>query len=541
MSASQNTTRSPEVTCTARHMAWPLPCSVPYSGRTSAAATTVAPAASATAAVSSVEPSSMTTSSSTSGSAHHQLAADGLHRGADGGRLVAGGQAHRDAPASLGRHQPRRREVPIVEGAQHGGGHPATPETGPACRRARESTCSGRQTADNMSARHHQERLRDGPCDAAATSALRGRQVPMPGSMSPRRNQLAVRGRSALPGVRAPVSSRGAACVRVVLRAPRGRLRLRRHPGGRQPGVDRGRPAVDLALRRPAAGGRRGRRQPGRRVHARWCGPTGWPPSSASGELWIKNDTLNPTGSFKDRVVSVALTKAQELGFKVAACASTGNLANSVAAHAAHAGHGVGRVHPRRPRGRQGGDHRRVRRPADRGRRQLRRRQPAVRRAGRRAPVVGVRQRQRPHLLRRGVQDAGLRGGRAARLAGPRPRGGAGGVGQPADQGGQGLQGAVHRRPARRGAPRAGLGRPGGRLLPGGAGLRSRPRRGQAGEAGHHRQVAGHRQPGRRALRPGRGARLGRFLRLRSPTRRSSPASGCWPAPRASSPRPPAG
>lgn len=56
------------------------------------------------------------------------------------------------------------------------------------------------------------------------------------------------------------------------------------------------------------------------------------------GELWVKNDTLNPTGSFKDRVVSVALTKARELGFKVAACASTGNLGNSVAAHAAHAG-----------------------------------------------------------------------------------------------------------------------------------------------------------------------------------------------------------
>jgi threonine synthase len=56
------------------------------------------------------------------------------------------------------------------------------------------------------------------------------------------------------------------------------------------------------------------------------------------GELWIKNDTVNPTGSFKDRVVSVALTRARELGFKVAACASTGNLANSVAAHAARAG-----------------------------------------------------------------------------------------------------------------------------------------------------------------------------------------------------------
>jgi len=56
-------------------------------------------------------------------------------------------------------------------------------------------------------------------------------------------------------------------------------------------------------------------------------------------ELWIKNDTVNyPTLSFKDRVVSVALSRARELDFKVVACASTGNLANSVAANAAHAG-----------------------------------------------------------------------------------------------------------------------------------------------------------------------------------------------------------
>jgi threonine synthase len=55
-------------------------------------------------------------------------------------------------------------------------------------------------------------------------------------------------------------------------------------------------------------------------------------------ELWLKNDTRNPTNSFKDRVVSVALSKALDFGFKVAACASTGNLANSVAAHAARAG-----------------------------------------------------------------------------------------------------------------------------------------------------------------------------------------------------------
>jgi len=56
------------------------------------------------------------------------------------------------------------------------------------------------------------------------------------------------------------------------------------------------------------------------------------------GEVYIKNDTLNPTNSFKDRVTSVALSKALEFGFKTAACASTGNLANAVAAHAAHAG-----------------------------------------------------------------------------------------------------------------------------------------------------------------------------------------------------------
>ncbi len=56
-------------------------------------------------------------------------------------------------------------------------------------------------------------------------------------------------------------------------------------------------------------------------------------------ELYVKNDTVNyPTLSFKDRVVSVALSRARELGFEVVACASTGNLANSVAANAAAAG-----------------------------------------------------------------------------------------------------------------------------------------------------------------------------------------------------------
>jgi threonine synthase len=56
------------------------------------------------------------------------------------------------------------------------------------------------------------------------------------------------------------------------------------------------------------------------------------------GEVWIKNDAANPTHSFKDRVVAVALARARELGFDTLACASTGNLANAVAAHAAAVG-----------------------------------------------------------------------------------------------------------------------------------------------------------------------------------------------------------
>ncbi len=55
-------------------------------------------------------------------------------------------------------------------------------------------------------------------------------------------------------------------------------------------------------------------------------------------ELYIKNDTVNPTWSFKARVVAVASSRARELGFTTLACASTGNLANSVSAHAARAG-----------------------------------------------------------------------------------------------------------------------------------------------------------------------------------------------------------
>src|ERR1044072_387912 len=80
---------------------------------------------------------------------------------------------------------------------------------------------------------------------------------------------------------------------------------------------------------------------------ARSALPTGWtplvkpdrlPPPPGLREVWVKNETANPTHSFKDRVVSVALARAQELGFQTIACASTGNLANAVSAPAAAAG-----------------------------------------------------------------------------------------------------------------------------------------------------------------------------------------------------------
>ena len=180
--------------------------------------------------------------------------------------------------------------------------------------------------------------------------------------------------------------------------------------------------------------------------------------------LWVKDDSANPTHSFKDRVVSVALTAAKQLGFARVACASTGNLANSVAAHAARAG--LDSI---------------VLVPADL--------EPAkiVQTAVYGGTLVavegsyddvnrlcselaetdafeqtGVRERQRPAVLRGGVEDARVRGGRAARLAAAGAGGDADGVRVAADQDRQGLR-------------RAGLARAGERRRRGASSGRSRP------------------------------------------------------------------
>ena len=173
------------------------------------------------------------------------------------------------------------------------------------------------------------------------------------------------------------------------------------------------------------------------------------------GEVWVKNDTVNPTNSFKDRVTSVALSKALEFGFKVAACASTGNLANSVAAHAAHAGlRSFVFIPADLEQGKivttavYGGNVVAIDGNYD-----------AVNRlcaelAGH--VPVGVRQRERAHLLRRGLEDARVRDRRAARLGSARPRGRADRQRLAAHQDPQGLRRAAQGRPARPRARRCG-------------------------------------------------------------------------------------
>ncbi len=141
-----------------------------------------------------------------------------------------------------------------------------------------------------------------------------------------------------MQGVRYRLSARGPLRLRAVLRPARGRLRPLRRSTRRRRGA--------RSRRGRAGSGATPTSCPSPSAHAIRCEPGLTPLIRADrlaerlglGELWIKNDAANPTHSFKDRVVAVALAKARELGFETVACASTGNLANAVAAHAAAAG-----------------------------------------------------------------------------------------------------------------------------------------------------------------------------------------------------------
>ncbi len=256
------------------------------------------------------------------------------------------------------------------------------------------------------------------------------------------------------------------------------------------------------------------------------------------GEVWVKNDAANPTHSFKDRVVTVALAKARGARLRGGGVRVHRQPRQRGGRPRRRGRAGVVRLRAGRPRGAEDPRDRRLRHQPGGRARQLRRRQPALHRALGRARL-GVRERERAALLRRGLEDAGLRDRRAARVRAARPRGGPDRVGVAVHQDRARLRGVARGRPGRGRA--AGLQRrPGRGLLAGGAGLRRGPRRLPAGQAET-------RSPSRwpSATRPTvrtrwtwRGARAA--ASTRSPTTRSAPASACWPRPPASSPRPPA-
>ncbi len=195
-------------------------------------------------------------------------------------------------------------------------------------------------------------------------------------------------------------------------------------------------------------------------------------------------------------------------------------------------------LRPGRPRGAEDPRHRRLRDAPGSGQWQLRRRQPALYRALRRASV-GVCERQPAPLLRRGFQDAGVRGGRAARLRAAGPSRVPDRVGLPVHQDRPRLPGVARPRAGRRAPCRRSMAR-----RPRAAARWHRPTRPATRSAG---RCGPRRSPSRSrsAIRPTacsrstwRGAPVARSHR--SPTRRSSRASGCSPRRPASSPRRPA-
>ena len=284
----------------------------------------------------------------------------------------------------------------------------------------------------------------------------------------------------------------------------------RQDPDARE---DRIAPAHDVALRGAAADRRPARRSARRPGMTPLVRADRLAKRLGLKEVWVKNDAVShPSLSFKDRVVSVAVSKAIEFGIGTIACASTGNLANATAAQAAAAGlpavilipfdlesgEGAGHQHLRRARGRRQGD--------------VRRRQPPL--LGDRGQVrLGVRQRQPAAVLRRGLEELRLRDRRAARLAAARAHRRADGGRIAGDQDRQGVRRAREAGPVSApGAQAAHPRRPGGRLRADRRHGAGEPRPGEAGEdADQHREVAGDRQSGRRLLRAPDHHRVGRL------------------------------
>ena len=255
--------------------------------------------------------------------------------------------------------------------------------------------------------------------------------------------------------------------------------------------------------------------------------------------LWVKDDSTNPTNSFKDRVVACALSAARELGAKVFACPSTGNLANAVAAAGARAG--IKTV---------------VFIPADLERPKQ------VNSAVYTENLVAVNGTY-DDVNRLASEIAGEEEGWAFVNVNVRPFYAEGSktlgyeiaeqlgwrlpdqIVIPVASGSQLTKvdkafhelialGLVEDKPYKVfGAQATGC-------SPVSHGVQGRDRRDPAGQARHHRQEPGHRQPGRRHLRARHLPPHRRRGRGRLATTRCARASCCWRAPRGSSPRPPA-
>ncbi|CAA9240194.1 MAG: Threonine synthase, partial [uncultured Blastococcus sp.] len=318
-----------------------------------------------------------------------------------------------------------------------------------------------------------------------------------------------------VPQLRRHVRADRRARLRRVLRSAGGRLRPRADAGG-HPRADPGGSAEHLALRRSAARrprpGRPGEPRPGpdpagaRRPARRRARAHRWP--LGEGRLGQPDALLQGPRRQPRRHRRQGPGLSQDRGCLDGQPGQLGGRARRTRRHP------VLRLHPQRPRAGQGRPVGGLRADAGRRRRVLRRRQPADQRARRDRRVRGhrLRQPERPALLRRGLQDDGLRDRRAARLADPGPGRHPHGVRLAAHQGGQGLPGADRRR-HRRGDRVDGLRRAVGRVRPDRHCLRAGLGRGEAGEADRHRQVAQHRQPRRRPLRPGRHPAHRRFGR----------------------------
>ena len=130
-----------------------------------------------------------------------------------------------------------------------------------------------------------------------------------------------------------------AARVRELLRPARSRLRLREDSRRRLARDDRARARITCGAIASCCRSRASPRRDRFPASRRYCRRDRLGAELGVKKLYIKDDTVNhPTLSYKDRVVSVAITKARDFGFTTVSCASTGNLATAVAAHAARAG-----------------------------------------------------------------------------------------------------------------------------------------------------------------------------------------------------------